>query len=400
MNKTTLREQILMYFMTYGTIITEVFYILHENRSYVSKLISDMETDGLLAEKKLLIKDKGNKHYVRYKVITGKGVEYTKAHFAGNHPWLKFLRSPIPKFTMTTTTNQKMLVRHLKSVSAAIVFEQFDTGLSNGQLKTYYKGKSINFFDMVQEAKNGYMKYSQSNIDQKQSGKNKYIHASNMRSYFKLNEDDVSQNKFHQHIGILITAESFFFVYDAKPEGTCLNIEGLARVQTACRDIFGQFVDEYVLKRMGRVLAFTYSKNEFVKNYNTLSHCRTRAKGYRMDNLSAIYLMPMRYETRKLIRLMTEGVKDFTRTLMDRNAGITYGLSAPTYSHEKSFYLNYEGKPAVDGILFDVTEIKELCNKAKEKPKYEHILLCLDWQKEYYEALKLPPNIRLQAVVI
>ncbi len=61
MEKETFKEYILMCFMTYGTIITEVFYTLRKDRKYVSKVLCSLEKEGLISENKIAVTDRHKK---------------------------------------------------------------------------------------------------------------------------------------------------------------------------------------------------------------------------------------------------------------------------------------------------------------------------------------------------
>ena len=72
---------------------------------------------------------------------------------------------------------------------------------------------------------------------------------------------------------------------------------------------------------------------------------------------------------------------------------LNYGLSANPYSYESGFRLLYRGKPAVNGMLLDPIKLQYFYEEAVKNKEREYVLICQDWQKEYYEAV-MPENVR------
>ena len=394
MEKETFKEYILMCFMTYGTIITEVFYTLRKDRKYVSKVLCSLEKEGLISENKIAVTDRHKKYYIRYKSITVKGVEYVRTHYVTRHKWLGFLPLPVPKFTMTTTKNYNMLGRNLKSISAAIIFNQANVDVHNGATKSYYKGKSVNFFDMIDTAKNNYKIYCGYSLPENNTCKGVYFHSKDVASYFKQSDSDIAQNKFHQHIGVLILGNSSYFVYAAKPNGLKLKAESILRSK-----IYGERLFDTVKNNEGMrghlksAFVFTYTKKEFVKNFNAL----VKSKDVIEKVLSSVMLFPVRYESEWFIKYLIKceyqihgALED---ALMKKMPDLNYGLSANPYSYESGFRLLYRGKPVVNGMLFDPIKLQYFYEEVVKNKEREYVLICQDWQKEYYEAV-MPENVR------
>lgn len=63
------------------------------------------------------------------------------------------------------------------------------------------------------------------------------------------------------------------------------------------------------------------------------------------------------------------------------------------YTYESRFGLLYRGKPAVNGMLFDPIKLQYFYEEAVKNKEREYVLICQDWQKEYYKAV-MPENVR------
>lgn len=108
-------------------------------------------------------------------------------------------------------------------------------------------------------------------------------------------------------------------------------------------------------------------------------------------------LFPVRYESERLVKYLVKceyqihgALED---ALMKKMPDLNYGLSANPYSYESGFRLLYRGKPAVNGMLFDTIKLQYFYEEAVKNKEREYVLICQDWQKEYYEAV-MPENVR------
>ena len=144
---------------------------------------------------------------------------------------------------------------------------------------------------------------------------------------------------------------------------------------------------------------FTYTKKEFVKNFNAL----VKSKDVTEKVLSSVMLFPVRYESEWFIKYLVKceyqihGVLE--DVLMKNIPDLNYGLSANPYCYESGFRLLYRGKPAVNGMLFDPIKLKYFYEEAVKNKERKYVPICQDWQKEYYEAV-MPENVRYVLVSV
>ena len=394
MNKKSIKQQILMSFMTYGTIQTDVFKVFHKDNKYVSKVICKLLDRGLIKEKQFCVKKAGGKRTVRYKVITAAGVQYVRDHYAGEYEWLYFLTTPIPRFIMTTVKNYDMLERKLKSISNAIILEQAGVNVYHGDVKKYYTGKSVNFFDMVYTAKKGY-EYYRNMAPKSGAGNGIFYRFNDISSCFSLSADDVSQNRFHQQTGLLLMKKISYFVYSGKSNGLYLKWDGINRARFACKRFWADVISKDIErdKVFNYALVFANNKTSFV---NTLDSIVRSIEKYRKKNKGMFYIfqsvmvLPVRFEAIKLLKRIVNFDSDYIRLektgLIDKNEDIKDADYEPINSF-RLFRLVYCGCPAFDGRYFDATRIENIIAKMSYSNNKILYVICYKWQQEYYEEI-------------
>ena len=119
---------------------------------------------------------------------------------------------------------------------------------------------------------------------------------------------------------------------------------------------------------------FTYTKKEFVKNFNAL----VKSKDVIEKVLSSVMLFPVRYESEWFIKYLIKceyqihgALED---ALMKKMPDLNYGLSANPYSYESGFRLSYRGKPAVNEMLFDPIKLQYFYEEAVKNKAHDDIL--------------------------
>ena len=396
MSKKSIKEQILMYFMTYCTIQTDVFKVLHKDSKYVSKVLCKLLDEGLLKEKCICGK---NKAPTRYRTITVKGVDYVKKHYADKYKWLYCLPDPIPKFITTTVKNYDMFERKLRSISVAIMLEQAGINVYQGEMKTYYRGKSVNFFDMVYAAKKSFEYYNQS--EKRTVSDNIFFQFNDITQYFNLKEEDIQQNKFHQHAGALVFKASSYFVYSAKNTGLWLKWDGVKRSLASCSYHMSKEIksDEWNgIIGFGSALVFAGNKTSFVKTLKMLIQCVARYKNRHNDSgpFRMILLFPERYESILIIKKLINsqaGFKSNEKSRLEKiNKNVTYPPHTNYFTYEENFEILYKGNPAMNGTYFNVIDILNFINEACSKKDRTFTVICHPWQQEYYEEI-FPENV-------
>ena len=401
-----LQKHILMAISNEGIAMPNALLALSDSPRYAYEMLYKLTKSELLSDGGFLIKphESGYGYTVRYKAITVKGLQWLIENVADEYEWLNYIPQPIPPFTHTKGISNNNLFRQLKTITASILFGQFniETMIPENCIDT---NDENSYRCMIHEAKNAHYKTLNRKLtDDVRRSMDIYIQSRDIAEQFRLSREEVNQFAFTQHIGLLISCSKSYFVYCTSQNGLKIQNKGIERARLSAMAYLINNglskVRENVCKS-GIVLCKNINeyKHFFDDNYAVIGNDKTNIglKGL-YASFDKLYIVPINRSGLYLL----DNILTYREKLHEiASARIIDNYEGFRKTESRIYELNYNGIPAYIGIDMEQCSLQRLISDSfialSETNRYAYCIVCYDWQEEYYRRI-IPRNVILYSI--
>ena len=407
MNKSKIKHDILMCLMETGVAFPQTIIEVLRGNNTIANNVTYLIKNGYVQRRNLTVKTSNYKSYtVSYITITRKAVQWLVDKY--NDSYLPYIPNPVPRFQVTDIRTKEMMYRILKSSTAAIIFNSMDIEISGQQRNE--TSDSVYFTDMIQQAKERYIKAKEGVIGQYKGSNGNIIGQNNqklimddqkltfypsrtIRDSFTLTEEEVQQYKFSTHIGLLANRSKSYLVYMSYTHGTSFRKQAVDRAQLSAKTLLRrQGLDVGLSMNIGDGIILFKNIRELDKTFKKLIQHEQKAD----DELDIERKLSDIFGHMYGLVIKNRDIKVLERVLKDgdglRKEVCRYVLDNDIRFEEKFdniMELRMDDIPAFVGVDMDLCRIQYAYRKILNNPDTS-IIICYEHQVDAYQ--RIMPN--------
>lgn len=386
------KREILMCFMREGILLPIAINTITEHLKYTKNLLSDLTKDGYISNRKINIRAYNRTVAVTYKSIRPKGVQWLKDNCCREYPWLRYLPNPVPKFSTRQISNTAVLYKFLQSVTASIIFSNFGINTVETYQETKNSKRTVYFKEMVMKARADYAREQSNNgkiIEQNLNKSNIYYHSRDISSCFSLTPEEVHQQAFSTHNGLLVIRSKSYFVYTGSANGVTLYKGSVNRARvSAGKLLFQNSITDELYNACQDGIIFCKNAKEWENTFRQLVIPRKSGKEQNMNELFGhLHLLPIRRESMyELDMILYHGI-ELTGYMRKKLMGYDGAFV------ETDDFL-YKGNRTVIGFDMDIVKLQRLYRESMSDMNRNNmfVIVCRKWQVEFYKRV-MPNNV-------
>lgn len=391
MNMNNGKRDILMCFMGEGILLPVALNTITDHQKYIKNLLSDLTKDGYIANRKMNIKGRNRTIAVTYKSIKPKGVQWLIDNCSEEYPWLTYLPNPVPKFSVRQISNTDVLYKFLQSITASIIFSNFGIKTVEAPRKIKKSSKSVFFKDMVMNAKTEYERVNNGNVTEKSINEtNAYYHSKDISVNFKLSPEEVHQQAFSTHNGLLVVRSKSYFVYTGSAAGVTLHKSSVDRAKVSAGNmLFQNSITDELYNACQDGIIFCKNAKEWENTFQKLVLPNKKGKEQNMNELFMhLHLFPIirdsMYELDSVLYHGTNLTEYIQKKLMEHDGA---------FKETDGFVWN--GYRVLVGFDMDIVKLQRFYREAVSEINRNNtfMIACRKWQIEFYKRV-MPDNVR------